>query len=747
LQATLVWEHFSEDDDRLRSAKALCTRDPGPDSLDGPEGLVTNIDQAGKAIMSQGCMAGSLYSPAAYTAPLGTTLPFIFAPEYVLGIFPFNFDPYGDQPQSQNLREIGSAYKPTYWSKNDTMEFNLTYQVMPSLTLTSQTGYNKDELFSRQDFNRFDTVPGLFIPGGTSLAAKFIGTDGQFCDPQLGCSDKFLAVDQSSERAEQFYQEIRLASDYAGPFNFSLGASYLHYHTLEDYYVFSNAITIYGEVENPDFNRTGETAPHRPFDSAVANKCNPQPANPVGNGGFVGLGCIYIDPHPLDRIDGQGHNYFRSQNPYRLHSWAGFGEVYYQVTPDVKLTGGLRFTDDMKSFTEIPSWTFVIGKGYVVTGILDQQWKAWTGRFNATWTPELDFTDQSLFYGSYSRGYKGGGANPPGVIPIITVFGVKYSSPSNDTHPLAFKPEYVDAFELGTKNTLLDGAMTLNGSVFYYRYQNYQISQIVDRTSVNLNFNATVKGAELEATWEPVPGLRFNFSGGYEDGTLNDGSKAIDLMDRTAGHSDWVVLKPWLTETSNCIIPKSVLNQLISVNRAKYGGNNSTPSTFSYDSGPAVNACLLAYTRGLDPGTGFVPGGTGFDPATAPNAGQGFDKDISGNKLPNTPPFTLSAGAQYSAPVSADWAATLRADGYWQGNSFARVFNDKPYDQIHGYSNLNLSLTLTNQDGWQAMAYVKNVFDTTAITGAFLNSDDTALTTNVFITDPRLFGIRLTKNW
>jgi hypothetical protein len=45
------------------------------------------------------------------------------------------------------------------------------------------------------------------------------------------------------------------------------------------------------------------------------------------------------------------------------------------------------------------------------------------------------------------------------------------------------------------------------------------------------------------------------------------------------------------------------------------------------------------------------------------------------------------------------------------------------------------------------MAYMKNVFDTTAITGAFLNTDDTGLTTNVFVTDPRLFGIRITKNW
>jgi outer membrane receptor protein involved in Fe transport len=120
---------------------------------------------------------------------------------------------------------------------------------------------------------------------------------------------------------------------------------------------------------------------------------------------------------------------------------------------------------------------------------------------------------------------------------------------------------------------------------------------------------------------------------------------------------------------------------------------------------------------------------------------------LSGNKLPNTPPFTLSFGVQYSLPVSADWAATLRGDFYWQGNSFARIFNDEPYDQLHGCSSLNLALILTNQDGWQAMADVKNIYNTTAITGAFLNSDDTSLTTNVFVTDPRLFELRITKNW
>jgi outer membrane receptor protein involved in Fe transport len=746
LTANFVWEHFDEDDDRARSTKQLCTRDNGPSVVNGPAGPQ---NPNGNIWLQQGCAPGPLYGPTAFQTPSAGAIPFVVALE-IYGAFIGNgVNPYADLNQSRDLRVVDSLLDPKYRSKNDTFELNADYSVTPTLTLTSQTGFNKDMLSSTEDYNRFNTEPGIF---NFNYRNYFVGDDGDFCDPQLGCSNRLVGQDLSQERAQQFSQELRLASSFEGPLNFSVGANYLHYQTVEDYYVFINAITLLTEYLNQFYGGTfiGPLA-HPKFDPVLANSCNPQPVGSTTVLTFTGFGCSWIDPNPIDKLDGQGHNYFRSQNPYSLNSWAGFGEVYYQVTPDLKLTGGLRWTDDMKHFTEIPSWTAMAGKGYPIEGIadpsqgyLDQQWKQWTGRFVANWTPKLDFTDQTLVYGSYSRGYKGGGANPPGVIPVGSFFGLGGSSPSNATHPLTFKPEFVDAFEIGTKNTLLDGSLTFNGDVFFYKYQNYQISEIVDRTSVNLNFDAHVKGAEIEATWEPVPGLRFNLSGGYENATLDSGSKAIDLMDRTAGNKDWVVVKPFPTMTSNCILPTAVMNEILA---EPYGG-------------PA-SACQNAYSIGVDPVTWApyspkpatdwagmpTPGYEGFNPATAPNGGQGIDKDLSGNQLPNTPPFTLSAGAQYSMPLSSDWVGTARADGYWQGNTFARIFNDKPYDQIHGYTNVNLSLIFTNQDGWQAMAYMKNVFDTTAITGAFLNTDDTGLTTNVFVTDPRLFGIRITKNW
>jgi hypothetical protein len=61
---------------------------------------------------------------------------------------------------------------------------------------------------------------------------------------------------------------------------------------------------------------------------------------------------------------------------------------------------------------------------------------------------------------------------------------------------------------------------------------------------------------------------------------------------------------------------------------------------------------------------------------------------------------------------------------------------------------MNLAAIFANEElGWKVMAYVKNVTDETALTGAFLSSDDTGLTTNVFLTEPRLYGIRVVKDF
>jgi outer membrane receptor protein involved in Fe transport len=777
-QAYLVWEHFSEDDDRERSTKQLCNYDPGPSEV-GPfnqtflaqnyftgTGITqqvtagdffTNIDRGGDAVLTQGCKPASLYSPASYETPNGGALPIVYAVQAGNGSAALitTLNPYASDVQSQNLRVIQSEIKPFYKAKNDTVEFNVDYAITPALTFTSQTGYNHDFLASSEDFNRFNSTPGIFYtspdeqdPGGFgdgSFGAQFT-PNGVMCDPQLGCSTKFVGEDLSQERAWQLSQEFRLASNFSGPLNFSVGTNYLHYETLEDYYVFLNLLTLESRFQDAGEDFGIPTANGLCYGEPEAHVYPPSHSQLP-----LSADCSYTDGTPLTPgFNGQGHNYFRSENPYILSSYAGFGEANYQLLDDLKITGGLRWTDDQKHFVEIPSEVLIGGWGYPVTGIVNQQWDELTGRAVANWTPKLNFTDQTLVYASYSRGYKAGGANPPPPNFFTAYIGGAV------THPLTFAPEFVNAYEAGTKNTLLDGALTFNGDVFYYDYKGYQISEIVDRTSVNLNFNANVRGAEIETSYEPLPGLRFNFAGGWEDTKLASGSEAIDLMDRTAGHSDWIVVKPTIYSDSNCILPQYVVADLLEAGYIRGAGGNSpnfVGDSFFISSLLNGAACQAAYglhqdpivRTGVDNQFGIPP--SGFDGTTAPNNGEGFDKNLAGNQLPNAPPFTVSFGAQYTLPLSEDWAGTLRGDYYWQDYSWARVFNDNPYDRLRGYTNVNLSLIFTNQNGWQVMLYDKNVFNTTAITGAFLNSDDTALTTNVFVTDPKLIGIRVTKNW
>jgi len=745
LQTYLVWEHFSEGDDRLRSSKQLCKTAPIPTMVGGvpvPALGSTSFNFNGAldapAYLTQGCEMGSLYSPDAFEVVNGYSLQYIKAGELVGGIAP-DTNPYSETVQSRNLRVIESALPSHYAAKNDVVQFNADYAVTPLLTFTSQTGFNHDFLYSTEDYNRFDTAPGIFVNG--------LGTaNNLFCDPQLGCSTRLLAQDVSDEHAWQANQEFRLTSNFSGPFNFSAGGNYMHYETEENYYVFINALTVYAEdpsgfqnFDNSCINSGGVDGHGYQFPNIGSG----------GGGGAQQNQCIGIDFNPLSKVNNQGHNYFLSQNPYMLNSYAAFGEAYYNVLSDLKLTAGLRWTEDQKHFIDIPSEVGINDLGYPSTGVVNQQWDQFTGRAAVNWTPKLDFTDQTLVYGSYAHGYKAGGANPPGAVFDATL-GIE------PIHPLTFKPEFIDAFELGSKNTLLDGSLTLNADVFYYNYENYQISEIVDRTAINLNFDAHVKGAEIESTWEPIPGLRFNFAGGWEQTALAKGSKSIDLIDRTAGNPDWIVVKPFPTLASNCILPIYVIAAIMKEpggNGGDIGGtipyacttayfSNEDPVTFChYVPNPTPPTCLDATT------TVIAPGYPGFDPATAPNRGEGFDKDLSGNQLPNAPPFTISGGAQYTVPLTTEWAGTLRGDYYWQDYSWARVFNDNPYDRLRGYTNVNLTLIFTNQNGWQVMLYDKNVFNETAITGDFLNSDDSGLTTNVFLTDPKLIGIRVTKNW
>ncbi|MEM8617360.1 MAG: TonB-dependent receptor, partial [Pseudomonadota bacterium] len=364
-----------------------------------------------------------------------------------------------------------------------------------------------------------------------------------------------------------------------------------------------------------------------------------------------------------------------------------------------------------------------------------------TGRIGFDWSPDLNFSEDTLIYGFYSKGYKGGGMNPPQQI-------------GAEAFPQFFDPEFVNAFELGTKNTLADGLLQLNANAFFYDYEGYQITQIINRTSVNFNIDAEIMGLEMEAVWSPVENLRINANLGLLNTEIVD-EQAIDVLDRTNGNDDFVVIKN-AENFANCVISEEGYTAVLGAI-----GGGALPA------GATGGICID--TDPLTPGPQtFLNNTIVADPDGIANSGdevflyqtlgltleqatpsEGFAKDISGNAIPGAPETTFNIGAEYTWDnlFGGAFDLTARADYYVQGDSFSRVWNTER-DKLEGWDNLNMSLRLANiDDNWAVEVFGKNITDEEVITGAYLTDDSSGLFTNIFLNEPRTYGITLIKSW
>lgn len=701
LDATALWEHFNEKDHRSRIGKQLCIPDPGPVSIGGvPTGANRNF-------FSQGCLPGSRYQDAAYGAVNSVaTLGGLLA--QLGGLSNGNLNE-GKQ-QDHDLRNIESTIDPIYQGQQDFFQIDVAVRITEDLTLASLTSLNENEGYSYQDYNRIVGTRG-FAPVG---AMNLVAPGGFVNDPQVGRDNKLRSFDLGIGDSKEFTQEVRLYSAYDGAWNFNVGGIYTKFRSITDYYVFSNSLTAFAQLNNL--------------------------------AGIPGIFPFFVDPN-FPPNDNEGRNYFDSRGQNLTKSNAIFGEVYWDATETIKFTLGLRQTKDEKTLYStpitllaaptktapppgsgvIPNPNFTGGRGAAPAIKVDYENDATTGRFNVTWTPELSFTDQSMFYASYSRGYKAGGFNTP----------CDTTTPGCGAVTSSFDPEEVDAFEIGTKNALLNGSLILNLTGFYYNYKGYQISKIVNKSSQNENVDATIKGLEIESIWEPITNLRFNMQAGWLDTEIETGS-SIDLLNRTQGDPTLTVVKA--TDGSNCVANTAGVAALLAVApSAVLGICSGLPAALA---GPLG---IYNYGAGVETAPAFVNNAPG--PNTVANIGQGRAVSLEGKQLPNAPEWTFAFGAQYTFDFTNGWEAILRGDYYRQADSYARIFNTES-DELEGYQNVNATLTFTNKD-WDMdiQIYGKNLTDEMPITDLYLTDDSSGLFTNTFTTEPRQYGIGITKRF
>jgi outer membrane receptor protein involved in Fe transport len=354
-----------------------------------------------------------------------------------------------------------------------------------------------------------------------------------------------------------------------------------------------------------------------------------------------------------------------------------------------------------------------------------------TGRFVVDYTPKLDFTDQTLIYASYSRGYKAGGFNP----------GVEKGLNIDDS----YLPEGIDALELGTKNTLLDGTLQANFTAWYYNYENLQVSSIVNNTSLNQNINARLWGSEGELVYQPNDALQFNLSFGYTHSAIGNNAE-VDPRNPTGGRTDVVLVKdatPTPQAGENCVYYMLAAG-------TPTPADLGVPGFFAPPGGSSALAGHgVAHTNygvcGLTDVQAHAFGYTTVDPLSGSpdDASGGVAADLHGNQLQNTPPWTISVGAQYTFHFEGGYDLTPRVDFYWQDNMYGRIFNDAA-DAIDSWEVTNAQITFNAPDSaWYAQAFVKNVFDASNETGQYLTSATSGLYTNEFLGDPRTYGIRV----
>ncbi|MEJ8566160.1 TonB-dependent receptor [Elongatibacter sediminis] len=283
----------------------------------------------------------------------------------------------------------------------------------------------------------------------------FINSDFFLYGDIDGSSRDFFYERRNNER-ESFSTEFRIQNTGDSPFQWNIGA-------------------LYAEDDGTDFNRTLVGA-EMPFG--------------LPEGTPVGV---------TDELSG-------------TDSWAIFGQVDYDLSERLTISGGGRYSEETKTFS-ISS----------VVGVAEQ---FLTAKDTFTdFSPRVALTfrasDAVTWYGTISKGYKSGGVQ---VAP----------NPEAET----YDPEELWNYEIGLKTELFDRRLRLNASVFYMDWSDLQVAfrenlinedgDFVQFAGVNNADSASSKGVELTASALLSEQFQVNFNVGYLDAEFDQFVALID---------------------------------------------------------------------------------------------------------------------------------------------------------------------------------------------------------------------------
>jgi iron complex outermembrane recepter protein len=201
-----------------------------------------------------------------------------------------------------------------------------------------------------------------------------------------------------------------------------------------------------------------------------------------------------------------------------------FAQGNFEVTDSLTLTGGARWTKEIKaatlhngSYTGVGNADLTGGYGTFVCGIAIGGVRLPADNCNRTnsntfrkisWLASANYkvTPDILVYAKFATGFKGGGQQP------------RATGTAEATYK-PFNPETITEYELGFKSELFDRKLQLNVAAFYDRYKDIQKNQFaIPPVTITANAaSATIKGVEAELTLRPTNNLTLTANGGYLD--------------------------------------------------------------------------------------------------------------------------------------------------------------------------------------------------------------------------------------
>ena len=279
-----------------------------------------------------------------------------------------------------------------------------------------------------------------------------------------------------ADRQKNFYQEVRLTSaDTPGRLTWSAGVFYAHQN---------------------------ENVPEKFYDPTIDAETNGT-GQPLG----YGVGCSPALPCP------GGQLYSSPVNQIIDKQVALFGEVGVKLTKVLKVTAGVRISKvDFTGRSSLAGAFAGTPLSSPVTSAGSGSEKPVTPKGVLAYQPDRD----DLLYFSAAKGYRVGGINTQfGGVPSCQGSLAAIGLTNN---PNSYSADSVWSYELGAKNTLLDGRLQINTSLYTIDWSNIQ--QSVFLASCGFQFDANLgkarsRGGELELQYRPVGPLLLNQSAAY----------------------------------------------------------------------------------------------------------------------------------------------------------------------------------------------------------------------------------------